>query len=189
MGLLDGTAAENTTQEYTFASGGIDDFVNDFNRPKLDTNLNEWDDLNKLPPETEIDEQAEPLEKLKATSAVANASASLLTIALDTSLSTVLGLYAGDDAENYKADPDQREELEKAIAEYVKLKGGDIPPGVALILIVVSIYGSKGAMAFQFRKVKKQAEAQQKRIAELEKQLELAEKAAKQEPEKPEQTT
>jgi len=173
MGLLDNEASKgNENEPYRFASGGIGDFMADFNREKLDTNVDETSDLENLPPETVEDEQTEPLEKLKANASVANASASLLTIALDSSLSTVLGLYAGDDAENYKADADQKKELQTAIAEYVKLKGGDIPPGVALILIIVSIYGSKGAMAFQFRKMKKESEAKDKKIAELEEKLE-----------------
>jgi len=174
MGMLDDEAVEITDKNkaYSFASGGIGDFMADFNTKKQDTGIDEEAHLLDLPEQTDEEPQEnEPLEKLKATAAVAGASASLLTIAIDSSLSTVLGLYAGDEPENYKADPEQREELEQAIKEYVKLKGGDIPPGLALVIIILSIYGSKGAMAFTFKKMKKQMDEKENRIKELEAQL------------------
>lgn len=171
MGLLDQVDETTKKEPYKFASGGIGEFMDEFNKPKQDQGIDEAAGLEDLPPEYEESEDDEPLEKLKATNSVANASASLLTIALDSTLSTVLGLYAGDEPSNYKADSDQREELQEAIAEYVKLKGGDIPPGLALILIVVSIYGSKGAMAFQFKKLKKETEEKDNQISELREKL------------------
>ncbi len=168
MSLLDSENEEK--KPYTFASGSIDDFMAEMNRPKQAQDINETDGLDELEtlqPET----PDEPLEKLQATPAVALATASLLTIALDSSLSTVLGLYAGDEPDNYKADPEQRQELQAAIAEYVKLKGGDIPPGVALILIILSVYGTKGAQAFQYKKLRKEQEEKDRRIQQLEEEL------------------
>ena len=169
MGLLDiqGDAPE---KPYKFASSGIDDYLDELNQPKQDLGIDEtagYEELNDMQPEPD----SEPLEKLKASNAVAKASGSLLTIALDTSLSTAIGLWAGDEPANYKADDNEREELEQAISEYVKLKGGDIPPGFALVLIILSIYGSKGAMGFQFKKAKKELDEKDNRIAELEKQV------------------
>jgi hypothetical protein len=168
MDLLDENP--NDKKDYKFASTGINDYLGELNTPKQAQEIDENDGFEELENLQPIDD--EPLEKLKANNSVAHATASIVTITLDTTLSTALGLYAGDKAENYKADPDQREELQDAIAEYVKLKGGDIPPGFALFLIILAIYGGKGAEAFQFRKQRKESEAKDLQIKELEAKLE-----------------
>lgn len=171
MSLLDGTGATPKTEKpYQFASGGIDGFISEFQQPKQPQDIDETAGLEELDTM-----QPEPDEKpqLQASAGVANATASLLTIALDSSLSTVLGMVAGDETENYKADPEQRDELEKGIARYLQIKGvDDIPPGVALLILVVSIYGGKGAMAIQVRKFKKLNEEKDRKIAELMEKLE-----------------
>src|ERR1035437_9873575 len=169
MGLLDSISTdtpEAETETYAFASTGIGGYLNELKAPKQAQDIREDDNLEDLE-DLQPEQKPEPLEKLQATNAVANASASLLTIALDSSLSAVFGYIAGEEASNYKADEDQREELEKAISEYVKLKGGDIPPGIALLILVVSSYGGKGAMAFQVRKLNKESAEKDKLIAEM----------------------
>jgi len=159
---------------YKFASGGIDSFIGEFQTPKQEQDIDEnagFEELDELQPE----QKREPLEQLQASAGVANATASLLTIALDSSLSTMLAMFAGDDSENYKADSDQRDELEKGISRYLLIKGvDDIPPGVALLILVVSIYGGKGAMAFQVRKLNKLNEEKDRKIKELTEQLKIA---------------
>jgi hypothetical protein len=170
MGLLDIQGEAPEKKPYQFASAGIDDYIGELNQPKQAHDIDEAEGLEELD-DMQPEPDTEPLEKLKASNSVAKASGSLLTIALDTSLSTAFGLWAGDEPQNYKADENEREELEQAIGEYVKLKGGDIPPGFALVLIILSIYGSKGAMAFQFKKAKKQLDEKDNRIAELEQQV------------------
>jgi hypothetical protein len=170
MGMLDQTT-DTEQKPYVFASGGIDNYMKELKQPKQAQEIDETeglDELNDMQPEQEV----EPLEKLKASNAFATSSASLLTIALDSTFSTLLGMYSGDEPENYKADEDQRDELQKAIAEYIKLKGADIPPGFALVIIILSIYGTKGAMAFQFKKLKKENEAKDKEIETLKLKLE-----------------
>lgn len=170
MGLLDIQGDTPEKQPYKFASSGIDDYLNELKQPKQVQDIDEaegLEELDNLQPEADD----EPMAKLQASNSVAKASGSLLTIALDTTVSTAFGLWAGDEPQNYKADDNEREELERAIGEYVKLKGGDIPPGFALVLIILSIYGSKGAMAFQFKKAKKEMEEKDRRIQELEQQV------------------
>ena len=147
---------QQKTTEYKFASAGITDFLEDFNTPKQPQNIDEnYSELENL--ETEEPEKVLP-DKLQTSASVAKSSASILTIALDSALSNVFGLIAKDSPDNFKADDEQREELQKAITEYTKLKGGDIPPGLALVILVISIYGGKGIMAVQLRKANKRNE-------------------------------
>ena len=145
---------QQNTPEYKFASGGISDFLEDFNTPKQPQNLS--DDLfNDFPSEEPEAENDVLPDKLKTSTSVAKASASILTIALDSALSSVFGLIADESPEDFKADDDQREELQKAFTEYTKLKGGEIPPGLTLLILVVSIYAGKGITAVQLRKANK----------------------------------
>lgn len=166
--------------DYTFASTGIDDFITDFSRQKQETGVNS-DSLNDIP-DFEPEPEQEPLPDLKAKAGVAKATGALLTTVLDTTLSTAIAMYAGDEPANYKADPEQRDDLQAAISEYVKLKGGDIPPGIALMILVLTIYGGKFAQGFQFRKLRKENDEQAKRIAELEKKEMERQKRLNEEP-------
>ena len=173
MSLLDGTGAAPTTEKpYQFASGGIDGFISEFQQPKQQQDIDENAGFEEL---DDLQEQETEKPQLQASAGVANATASLLTIALDSSLSTVLGMVAGGDTSDYKADPEQRDELEKGIARYLQIKGvDDIPTGVDLLILVVSIYGGKGAMTIQVRKLNKQNEEKDRKIAELMEKLKEA---------------
>jgi len=95
-----------------------------------------------------------------------------------------LAFVAGDKPETFAADESQKEQLQEAFAAYVKLKGGDIPPGVALMLLILSIYGSKTVVALQLRKANRRAEQQDEEIARLRARLELTERNNKKPEEK-----
>ncbi|MDR1585605.1 MAG: hypothetical protein LBS07_05470 [Prevotellaceae bacterium] len=172
MSLLDQETAENA--EYKFMSSGISGFMDEIQQPKQRQNISE-DIYDDFPTDTEDtpDENAGGLPgKLQASASVARESAKILTTALDSSMSGIFGFIAKGEASDFKADAEQREELETAFAAYIKLKGGDIPSGVALLLLVISIYGSKGAMAIQMRKVNAEKEALTRRAENAEKELE-----------------
>ena len=175
MGLLDGNPAEQTPgkDDYQFVSGDIAEFMNDYKRPKQDQPIDETDgldDFTQQPDDQELEDK--PLENLKARVSVANATGSLLATALDAGISTILGtVIAKGNPSDFKADEEQKEELTLAISEYVKLKGGDIPPGVALIIVILSIYGPKTGLAIQMRKFNEREEELKDKIRELENQL------------------
>jgi hypothetical protein len=145
--------------------------MSEFNVPKQEQNISEYPESDSLFSEIE-DENEEPgndilPDKLQTSTTVAKASASILTIALDSTLSSAFALIANDKPETFKADETQQEELQKAFTEYIKLKGGDIPPGIALIILILSIYGSKGVMAVQLRKANKKNELLERENARL----------------------
>lgn len=186
MSLLTDPAA---TGGYQFASQGFDDYMADFNTPKQEQpgsgdDFSGLDDLNPppAPGEGEGEDGGTLPGHLQTPVSVARASASMLTIALDSTLSAILGVVADDDPARFKADPDQREELRAAFTEYVRLKGGDIPPGAALALLVASIYGGKCALAVQLRRANRRARQLESQVADLQARLDRRERPSRHEP-------
>ena len=170
MGLLDDDAPE-TLKPYQFASAPIDEFINEMNVGKQQQNIDDTD-LDELDNQSETTEN-EPLEKLKMRPSVANATGKLLAGTVDTVIPILMSLVIKDDLENYKASKDEFEDLADAFGQYAALKGADIPPGVALLITVGTIYGAKGYQGIQNKKLND-------RNAELEKQLaEMREKYEK----------
>lgn len=171
MGLLDNNTEEKTG--YAFASGGIDDFISEYKLPKQDQPIDEAEGLDQIESFEQEPERKESLENIKARVSVANATGSLLALMVDNGVSTLLSAVVAkdDNSEKYKATDKEKDELSNAISEYVKLKGVDIPPGMALIIIVLSIYGPKTALAFQAGKFNEKEAEYQKKIDDLEHQL------------------
>ena len=175
MSLLDNP--ENNTDatdgKYTFMSKGISDFVGEYRQKKQEQPISDniYDDFPEDTEEIQEETTEELPRKLQASASVARATAKILTTTLDSAMSGIFGFISKGDASDFKADEDQRDDLETAFAEYVKLKGGDIPPGIALLLLVVSIYGTKIPMAIQLRKYNTEKEALLQRAERAEKQL------------------
>ncbi len=174
MGMLDNIGSKPETDEkkdYQFASSGIDDFANEFKKPKQEQGIDEASDLDNLQL-IDDDKPDAPLDKIRANVKVANATGSLAAMALDGGMSTIIGLFiAKADPKEFKANPEEKETLEEAFAEYVKLKGGEIPPGLAILIVILAIYLPKGANAFQLRKANERIDELEKRNAELEEKL------------------
>ena len=170
MGMMD-DEAEN--RAYSFASSDIDDFESELRVDKQKQSISMDDDLDNVFSDMDDEAQADaPLDKIKARGSVANATGSLFASMVDAGVSTAIGTFiAKDDPANWKASETERSEMESAIADYVKLKGGDIPPGVALLIVVLSIYGPKVAYAFQYRKMEQKQSEMQAYINELESKL------------------
>ena len=152
-----------------FAGGGHGNPPPPNNPPTQVCGVCETNDINVGAPQLQV-------TMLKGTSSVANASGKLLATVIDTSLPAALGFLAKEKGSVYKADEEDRAELEKALGEYMKLKGGDIPPGMMVLVLVLSIYGAKIPMAIQHRKMnverleleqqKKDLEARERALAE-----------------------
>ena len=145
-------------KDYAFASGDISNFMTDFGAPLQQTGVDENADLEELDQfEQEVnDEEPEP-ERIRANVQVSKATGKLLAIVTDSSISAILSFVAKDgDVEAYKATFDERTEIENAFTEYTRLKGTDIPPGMALMLAIGSIYGAKLPKAIVQRKKAKE---------------------------------
>ncbi len=142
------------TDSYTFATGDdIDAYIRDIQSPKQDMNIDPTEGLSELEDLQEFDDA--PFEKtdIQMKAAAAKASGRLVATVIDTALPQALAYIAKTpDSTPYKADPDSRQELEEALTEYMRLKGGDIPPGMMVLLLVLSIYLTKIPTALQQRK-------------------------------------
>lgn len=170
MSIFDKTTeeTEEKKEKYFFASGSVDDFTKSFLDNKQETDVEEIPDFE----ESEFEHgDEEPLQKVKATKSVSKATGHLVAVMLDSTISQTCGLISGGDATKYKADEEQKSELEEAISAYVQVTGMDMPPAVALIILIVSIYGGKIAMSFSDRKKNKADEEKENKVASLEKQI------------------
>ena len=169
MGFLsqNNVQAENE-QSYSFASGGIEDFENELKIPKQQQDIDEAEGLEDL---GDL-EEPEMQEGLRAKASVANSTGSLLALTIDSIIPTGLAMLADEeDPSEFKASPDEHDELKKVLSEYTKLKGADIPPGVGVLLVLLAIYGPKAFMAVKLRKANKLNREQADRIKELEDEL------------------
>lgn len=169
MGFLSQNNAQaESEQSYSFASGGIEDFENELQMPKQQQDIDEAEGLEDLGGL----EESEMQEGLRAKASVANSTGSLLALTIDSIIPTGLAMLADeDDPSEFKASPDEHDELKKVLSEYTKLKGADIPPGVGVLLVLLAIYGPKAFMAVKLRKANKLNREQADRIKELEDEL------------------
>lgn len=160
---------------YEFVNAGnVNDFMNRFNQPKQDMNLED------APPDMGLADDTETVEKatIAMNAAPAKATGKLIASVIDNTLPLGLSLLAKGKLEDYKASEEDRTELENALAEYFKLKGADIPPGLMIVILIVVIYTTKIPQALQDRKIntlRAQLEAEKAELAKI--RLELEEKA------------
>ena len=160
---------ETEEQDYHFASGtDINDYLSEMGAEKQDMNLSDTLDED-LPFDTETEEQT-----MQMPSDVANATGKMFASVIDTVLPETLAMLSKGDVEDYKAAPTDRKELEKALGKYLAIKGTDIPPGVMLLILILSIYGMKVPQALQERKFNnkmQELEAREKALQEREARL------------------
>jgi hypothetical protein len=163
---------EPPKDNYEFVNGSnVNEFMNRFNQPKQDMHI---DDTPPNIPIEEIQEEAE--QGMNA--APAKATGKLIASVIDNTLPLGLAILAKGKLEDYKASEDDRSELENALAEYFKLKGADIPPGLMIVILILVIYTTKIPQALQDRKIntlRAELEAEKAEIAKI--RLELEEKA------------
>lgn len=162
----------NVDKRTELPSGNIDEFISEMQAPKQDMNIDESEGLDEL----EDLQENETVERqdidVEMTANASKMTSKLLCTVLDSVIPNGLSLIAGD-AESvnlYKASDEQRDELEEALTAYIRLKGGDIPPGIMVIILVITIYGSKIPLAIQQRKLNKEKELLKQQQQELERQ-------------------
>jgi len=159
----------NEKQTHNFATADINDFVKELNEPKqeFEQKTSIFDNLPEDEPEKE---QEQPKEKIKTqmTEGAANASGRLVVSVIDTVIPAVQAWCAKSDTEDFKAKENDRAELEDAFSEYMKLKGGDIPPGLMCVILVLAIYGSNVPKMLEMRKLNTEKEKLERMRRDLE---------------------
>lgn len=75
------------------------------------------------------------------------------------------------------ASAEEKESLQKAVANYLRETDIDISPGKLCLVLVLMIYGPKTMQAFQVRKEHQENQALRAHVAELENQLQQRKEA------------
>ena len=173
MSIFDKTPTAETApkQEYKFVTSDINDFMQDFNRPKQE--MPESVSFDNFPVDEPDNIERDENETLKVNAQVARSTARLIVAAIDGFVPEIMRTIAKEEtSEAFRADADSKSELEKAFAEYIKLKGvGDIPPGVMILVLLVVTYGSKVPMILQLRKANIQRDADRREIEALQAEI------------------
>ena len=175
MSIFDKTQTSETTlkqEKYKFVTSDINDFMQDFNRPKQE--MPESVSFDNFPVDEPDQPERDETETLKVNAQVARSTARLIVAAIDGFVPEIMRTIAKEEtSEAFRADADSKSELEKAFAEYIKLKGvvGDIPPGVMILVLLVVTYGSKVPMILQLRKANMQRDADRREIEALQAEI------------------
>ncbi len=160
MGLLD----QNQERNY-FPDSEADIFLQEFQQPKQEMNIPEM-------PELEQEESAEPEKKGKTTRRAAKQTSKIVVGLIEGPTATFAEIISkGCDSKKYKFDDGERETLTEAFADYFEVKGADLPPGVLLLIAVLTIVGSKFGMAFKDRKENLRIAEAEKRAKDMEAEL------------------
>lgn len=174
MSIFDKTQTAETApkQEYKFVTSDINDFMQDFNRPKQEMPESAVN-FDNFPVDEPDNIERDETETLKVNAQVARSTARLIVAAIDGFVPEIMRTIAKEEtSEAFRADADSKSELEKAFAEYIKLKGvGDIPPGVMILVLLVVTYGSKVPMILQLRKANIQRDADRREIEALQAEI------------------
>ncbi len=171
MGAFDITQEED--KQYHFVSADINDYMNEFNQPKQE--MPEAVNFDSFPTEEEDPAPLHAEEEARVSAHMAKSSARIAVATIDSVVPEIMRhLSKSETAEPFKADDDMRAELEKSIAEYIKIKGvGNIPPGVMVLVLLAVAYGSKVPLVLQLRKANEQAEKQQSEIERLNREIDF----------------
>ena len=174
MSIFDKTQTAETApkQEYKFVTSDINDFMQDFNRPKQEMPESAVN-FDNFPVDEPDNIERDETETLKVNAQVARSTARLIVAAIDGFVPEIMRTIAKEETSDaFRADADSKSELEKAFAEYIKLKGvGDIPPGVMILVLLVVTYGSKVPMIMQLRKANIQRDADRREIEALQAEI------------------
>jgi hypothetical protein len=170
MDFLEDIQISNNS-EHTFGKDDISlhGLISDMDAPKQ--LFAESMDKPKLEPsDTEQDGQLSDAEKKRK----AKHASKFIVGAFDSAFCTVAGLFSLDeDKDQFRADKDEKDDLIDALSEYLKDKGGDIPPGIMVLILAVVIYGGKIPQVVQLRKANLRIKELETEQVELMRKIEL----------------
>jgi hypothetical protein len=120
-----------TDSLFNFQPGTVDELVDDLREPKQPfdvPNFNSMDPAPESPPtETEMKREA-------------TVAATQVIDFVDGSASFALSFVGKRDAKHYRLDAGSKQMIKPHLAEYLKGKSVDIPPGFMLLFVVVMVY-------------------------------------------------
>lgn len=131
--------------DYQFATGNLDDFMQDFEQHKEDMGI----DVRPTP------EEFNEAGKTNLPKATARKTGKFIANMTDYACATGLSLISGLDMKEHKADEESRKELEEIITEYIAESGGEIPLSVQLIICLIVTYALQIPGAIKTRRERK----------------------------------
>ena len=173
MTLL-GELGQKKEETYTFIDGDVEKLHSELIRPKIDTGIQEQPEDDE-----QDDDLAEKEAKQKPTSSMSKATAKMFVDFVDMPLVSLMSLALPEkDKKAIETTAEQKDGLADALADYMKVMGGDIPPWLMLLIAALGTYGSKIPNIIMIRKANKradlleqQAKEKDAKIAELEAKL------------------
>lgn len=130
-------------------------------------------------PLEDFEEEQHPRERTAG--GVAASEGRILTMVVDRGAATGLAAIAKGDVADYKASPDEYDDLEKAVVALMEETDMKMSPLKQLILAILAIYAVKIPEALKARKIVQARERDEQAALIAKKQQELAEKASKSE--------
>ena len=136
-------------EDYSFFTGAIDDFQNEFSAPKQDMGIGQEPD-----PFDEEELMQPSAEEKRQVADSARKTAQFITSVGDTMLASSLAWldHSGDPEPHKRIDDPLMADLENAITYYCERVGGEIPPSVMIVICVLMLYGVQVPQALRDRK-------------------------------------
>lgn len=147
---------ENINATYQFEEGYIDpddnleEFLEDFRKPKQETGAPEQPDDDELPVDMEED-------SISAESA--RYSADLIVETFDSIAAYGLSFLSKNPVEEHQAGKEQKKHLKKLWTELCKEKGINLPIGTQILIAIIVTYGMQVPKALSDRKMNLQLQA------------------------------
>ena len=154
---------ENYNATYEFADGYIDpddsleEFLEDFQKPKEETGIEETPDED---PDDALGEDPVSTEQAKYT-------AQFIVDMTDEVIARGLSLYSLNPVDEHRAGKEQKKHLKDLWTKYCKEKAVEIPIGWQIAVAMITIYGAQLPKARQDRKLNER----RKRLEEDERRL------------------
>jgi hypothetical protein len=100
-------------------------------------------------------------------------TARFVVAAVDSGFSELMAAIALEkDKTPFKADREQRRDLEAAWADYLKTKGADLPPGMIVLILCLTIYGPKTKLMIDQRRHNLQMQEKEMLLEEKQREIE-----------------
>lgn len=156
-------AQEDINATYEFADGyidpddSLDEFLEDFQKPKEETGIEETPDEDL---EVNLDEDPISSEQAKYT-------AQFIVDMTDEAIARGLSMYSLNPVDEHRAGKEQKKHLKDLWTKYCKEKAVEIPIGWQIAVAMITIYGAQLPKARQDRKLnerRKQLEEDERRL-------------------------